>query len=424
MKNLKCQYILDQDKRYALDIVSGEAVESLVDCSASGRENPHRDNKLQNLYLRDVYLNLHKLTKDTNEFQSFVAYPSDYSKKAEKLKYCTSYFEFVHLKDKTKHISYLESCHCSLCTCCNFFRSRSEVGQCLEIFSSLFSKQEYCDFEFLHLTLTVPSCYGDDLQHTLDRMNEAWRRLTQFTEFKKVVLGWSRSLELTRNIDLDSKSYGLWHPHFHVVLVVQKNYFRSPAYLDQLHWVYLWNRAYLVHTFRKFEKFKSWYEGFFLSGYLDKSRAPSDLCTQIRIQAVKVKRVKTDTPEARAKRLLSFLVEVLKYPFKPSNILSGDITIDTESVFFLDTALYHRRKWQVGGILKDIKSELRLADLNEDSDLIQVDGVDQDDVDFFSAWWWRSWSGDYLRGRLRSAAEKNHSRSVLGLPLLDDCCLK
>ena len=419
MKDLKCQYILDNDKRYVLDSVSGEAVESLVDCSSSGRENPHRDNKLQNLYLRDVYLNLHKVTKESNEFQSFVAYPSDYSKKAEKLKYCTSYLEFVHLKDKTKHISYLESCHCSLCTCCNFFRSRSEVGQCLDIFSSLFSKQEYCDCEFLHLTLTVPSVYGEDLQSTLDKMHEAWRRLTLFKEFKKVVLGWSRSLELTRNVEPDSKSYGLWHPHFHIVLVVRKNYFRSPFYLDQLHWLYLWNRAYQVHSFRKFEKFQEWYEGFFVIGFLDRRSAPSQLCTQLRIQAVKVQRCKFDSSEAKAKRLLSFLVEVLKYPFKPSNILTGDITIDSESVFFLDSALYHRRKWQVGGILKDIKSELRLSDLDDDSDLIQVAGVDPEDVDFFSAWWWRTWSADYLRGRLRSNAEKNHPRSVLGLPLLD-----
>ena len=44
-------------------------------------------------------------------------------------------------------------------------------------------------------------------------------------EVKSIVKGYIRKLEVTYNSDMSSKSYDTYHPHFHVVIAVNKSYF-------------------------------------------------------------------------------------------------------------------------------------------------------------------------------------------------------
>lgn len=418
----KCQYIIDDNKKYVID-QDGILQEVLVDCSSSGRVNPFSRNKQQNLYLSKVYQYLAKeAAAADNTFLDYACSCLDFSRTFNKLTFCTNYIEFAHLKDNTKHISYLESCHKSLCPCCNFFRARSDLRDLFSIFSEFFKNPIYRDCQFLFLTLTVPSVYSEDLQSALDRLSSAYHRLFKFKEFKNAFLGSSRSLELTYNNDEESKSFNMVHPHLHILLIAKPDYFKSNDYLDYKYVLFLWQRALNEHTFRSFDKWLSWYSSFWDNPFSSGARLHKDaprFTTQINIKKIKFSRVRSLPVDQLVGAMFKILSEVLKYPFKPDDLLTGDLIIDSERVFFLDSAMYHRRRWQVSGCLKTIKQQLSLSDV-ESSDLVSCVGLDSEQIDHFSAWWFSGKFGEYLRGSRKSLTEKNAVRRLLGLPLLSE----
>ena len=63
-------------------------------------------------------------------------------------------------------------------------------------------------------------------------------------EVKNIVKGYIRKLEVTYNSNTLSKSYDTYHPHFHVVIAVNKTYFKkSDLYITQQRWLELWQEA-------------------------------------------------------------------------------------------------------------------------------------------------------------------------------------
>lgn len=423
MDYTKCQYVISDNTKYIIDDVSGELREVLVDCSSNGHVNPFSRNKQQNLYLSSVYQNIASVAADNNnKFLDCDCSSINFSKTFNKLTFCTNYLEFVHLKDKTKHISYLESCHKSLCPCCNFFRARSDLRSLFDIFTEFFNNPIYKGCQFLFLTLTIPSVYSSDLNSALDLLSDSYHRFIKSKEFRSAFLGSSRSLELTYNNDVDSKSYNMVHPHLHILLVARPDYFKSSAYLDYKYILYLWQRALHQHKFRSFDKWLTWYTSFWENPFTDQARklpGSPELTTQINIKKIKFRSVRGLPAEKIAGAMFNILAEVLKYPFKSDELLTGNIDIDSERVFFLDSALYHRRRWQVSGCLKDIAKKLHIPD-DEDSDLVSVAGLDLDQIEYFSGWWFSGKFGEYIRGHRKNLTEKNAVRRLLGLPLLSD----
>lgn len=418
MFQIKCQPYIFEDKKFVID-EGGELKEVLSDFSSSGRENPHSNNKRMTNYLSLVYRNISRLSED----HQFLDFPVDDYKmiqKANKLNYCSNYLEFAHLKDNTKRISYIESCHKSLCPICNFFRARFNLSSFVDVLSRFFSSGRYVGYPFLFLTLTVTSCYGEDLPALLDKMSRSWNKLINTKEFKRAFVAASRSLEITINRDPESKSYMMFHPHYHVILVARPDYFSklSDLYLDNLHFLWLWQRSFGNHTFRSFDKWLSWYSSFFDDFGSSVSRllpsAPKDLITQIDVRRIKV----NVDPDKAIHNILGALNELLKYPFKPDELLTGNLDEDTEVVFFMDKAMQHRRRWNLTGIFKDIAAELSIPEDDPD-ELVQTAGLDPDEVDYFSAWWFSGKFGEYLRGKKKTVEQKNAVRRFLGLPLLD-----
>lgn len=449
----KCQPLIIDNKKYVLDTVhGGELKEVLQDFSSSGRENPLAFNKRLTEYLSKVYRNFN--LPDNNDIMSNGRKPSDYRRTPSKLNWCSNYLEFLHLKDKTKHISYIESCHCSLCPSCNFFRSRNNLKNMILILEDFFSVPSNCNFPFVFLTLTVPDCAGSDLRNVIKSMNQAFNKFLGYKEIKDSVVGCSRSFEITINNDEDSESYGLFHPHFHVLLIMKKDYFLfhrcadDDIYMNKLQWLLLWQRALGLHKFRPtvsnqhsskgwrkarndcFEKWLHWFGAFFTSGEPLKGHllpsAPPDLVTNIDIK--RVNRWSTSSPEANARKCLRFLTEAVKYTFKPDNILSGNLFVDTPRVYWLDGAMYHLRRWNLSGVLRVIFKKLQAAgqviEDDDNTDLVQIAGVDIDDIDYITAWWFSSAFGEYLSGKIKTLAQKNKARRALGLPELSEDLFK
>lgn len=98
--------------------------------------------------------------------------------------------------------------------------------------------------EFIFLTLTAPNVKGDKLEEEIRKYNKSFDKLMKRNEVKNIVKGYIRKLEVTYNSDMSSKSYDTYHPHFHVVIAVNKTYFKkSDLYINQQRWLDLWQEA-------------------------------------------------------------------------------------------------------------------------------------------------------------------------------------
>lgn len=440
----KCQFLIFGDKKFVQDKQTGELKQILQDFSKSGRENPHAYNKRITNYLSTVYR--HFNLPDEDELLSNGRKVSDYRRIPFKLGLCSNYLEFAHLKNKEKHISYIESCHCSLCPTCNFFRSRNNLHDFIMILEDFFSEDDNCEYPFVFLTLTVPNCPGSELRQTIKKINKAFNKFLGYDEIKNIVVGCSRSLEVTINEDT-----GEFHPHLHCLIIVKKDYFKwhksfkDNIYLDKLHWLMYWQRALGLHKFKAvrknqyteqdlwtarykcFSKWRTWFGGFFssgepLQGVLLPS-APADLVTNIDIKRV----LKWDKHRIsdNALRCIKLLGEVVKYPFKADDILTGELSLDVPRVYWLDGALYHTRRWNLSGVLREIQKKLSLpTEEEESSDLVQISGIDIDQIESISAWWFSDSFGEYIKGKCKTIKQKNKARRALGLPELSEDLFK
>lgn len=210
---------------------------------------------------------------------------------------------------------------------------------------------------WLFLTLTVRNCEGEELKSTIDHMMKSWNRLTKYKAFDSSVVGWFRSLEVTRNNDKKSEWNGTYHPHFHVLIAVSPSYF-TRNYIKQNDWIKMWQKA-----------LKADYE-------------PS-----VDIRAVKSKRDRKKEAELiddllePENELIDGLLESTKYATKSKDFLiEGDESATDEAVRILDHALANRRLFAYGGLLKDIWNELRASDRlqdveDENADLIHIEGT-------------------------------------------------
>jgi len=159
---------------------------------------------------------------------------------------------------------------------------------------------------WLFLTLTVKNPPMAELRETLNRMNQAWQRLSQRQEWPAV--GWLRAVEVTKGQD------GNPHPHFHVMLAVKPSYY-GKRYIKQQRWLELWREA--MHD---------------------------DTITQVDIRAVKDKTGQGDLKAA--------IVETLKYAYKPEDTFN-----DSAFLYGLTDQLHKMRFLASGGILKGILKE-------------------------------------------------------------------
>ena len=259
--------------------------------------------------------------------------------KAHRVSECGSYLEFAYEISSDGEVSENGKLHTAnfcrdrMCPMCSWRRSYKIFGQVSQIME-LFGNQ----YKFLFLTLTVPNCSGDDLSDTLDRMMNAYRKFIRYKEFK-VVRGFFRALEITRNKDPRSKSFGTYHPHFHVVLAVPKMYGKGSCYIGHARWLELWQRA---------------------------MKDPSITQVDIRVARDKSNSDSSD-PE-----LSSAVAEIAKYAVKDSDyIYPGQEDLTDQIVSTLTGALHHRRLVAYGGVFQDAFEKLKLDD-PEDGDLVHI----------------------------------------------------
>lgn len=284
---------------------------------------------------------------DVSESYGRIGFDKDdqrFLRRADKVSQCCNFLEFKRYfenNERKLHKAYF--CKDRLCPGCMVRRSRKIYGQVSQVMDIATQK-----YEFIFLTLTVKNCNGEDLQETLTMMFQAWTKMFRRKDVKNAVKGWFRALEVTHNIDVNSKSYDTYHPHFHIILAVNKSYFTGRSYLKQEQWVEIWKDCLGVDY----------------------------------LPTVDIRRFRTNSKKAMSKSL----AEAAKYTVKDNDYLIRDENenviedITDSSIYTLSLALRSRRLIAFGGELKKIHKMLNLDDA-ENGDLIMTDNDHEDSSD-------------------------------------------
>lgn len=219
---------------------------------------------------------------------------------------------------------------------CAWRRSLKIFGQVSKVMDQV---EKNYNYRYIFLTLTVKNCYSEDLKDTLDLMTKSFNKLSERKAFKKAIKGYFRSLEITYN-----KEDNTYHPHFHLILAVNKSYFTDKDYyLSQENWTRLWKESLQVD-------YKP---------------------------VVDVRRVKS-----KDKNFSKVIAETAKYTVKSEDFLIKkedgkiDEALTDEVVSTLDKALHRKRLVSFGFLFKDIHRQLKLDDA-ENGDLKKTDNEDE-----------------------------------------------
>ena len=238
-------------------------------------------------------------------------------KSFERIKECNTFLFMVADKtmEKTKlHRS--NNCDNRFCPICAWKKSRKNA---LKISVLMQYLREEENKEFVFLTLTAPNVKAEELDDEIKHYNKSFQRLMQRKEVKSAVKGYVRKLEVTYNKERDD-----YHPHFHVILAVNKSYFTdTKAYISRNRWLELWQQS-----------------------------TKNNLITQVDIRKVK----QTDSKKE--------VSEIAKYSAKDSDYLEDEKVFDT---FY--KSLSGKRLIVYSGLFKDASKKYENKELEKYKEL-------------------------------------------------------
>ncbi len=245
------------------------------------------------------------------------------------------FFNKEQHKETRSHRLKLEqmyTCKDRFCPFCNWRRSRKLALQSYAILKQIEEKQKV---RFLFLTLTVKNPETKDLRKTVKEMMTGFNKLRGYKRVLNSSLGWMRALEVHPQKTDRNKA----HPHFHVLLLVNPQYFQigSALYISHKEWQSLWQKAMKL-----------------------------DYAPSVDIRAIKAKIPGGDP-------LASVVAETCKYPVKSTDLSR----LNDEQFELFVNQMFKVRNLGFGGILKEYRQKLNLDDI-EDGDLIH-DLTENDD---------------------------------------------
>lgn len=295
--------------------------EILKDYSSTGKERPWKLHKQENLQLVKIYKTAREkninLITDSRLFD---------------LEHCADTLLFAENAEGKKKLKSANFCRLRLCPMCQWRRSLKMFGQVQMITDKILERDK--STRFLFATFTVKNVDAENLETCINILNNKFLYLVSknktFAPAKKLkqnLLGYLKAVEVTYNTK--DKTY---HPHLHVIFAVRNTFFSSSKYyMSKKEWINLWQQALGVNY-----------------------KPQTD-----------IRAIKTNTGKAVA--------EVAKYPVKTAPILSLNDDEAVEVLKTLTLSLNKKRFVSYGGIFKTIKQELKLADVETDKDLVNVD---------------------------------------------------
>ena len=252
--------------------------------------------------------------------------------KADRMSACADFLVFNKAEGGLK-LKTANFCRVRLCPMCQWRRALKVYGQ----MSRICEKIDWDKYALLSVVMTVQNCQPERLSETIDMMMTGYNRFMKYKAVDRMCKGAYRACEITISKRADSW-FGTLHPHFHVLMLVQKSYFKSRDYISAEKMTEMWAKACKL-----------------------------DYMPDMSVKRVYVRDGQTIT-EA--------LKEVCKYTLKDSQ-LTQDRHIDADRYFaLLETQMQGRRFVGLSGLFKDLHKELNLSAIDDDSDLIGATELD------------------------------------------------
>lgn len=185
-------------------------------------------------------------------------------KTLERVKSCGDFMQHLtNLEMSAKKVHRSNSCGNRFCPLCTWNKAKKDAIMLAVLMQAIREQEEQ---EFIFLTLTAPNVSSEQLKSEIDQFNHAFKKLFDRRIIKKSINGYVRKLEVTYNqerfITRDmykrakdyydkrnlkegdhNPNYDTYHPHFHVILAVNKSYFTSRDYLKQEKWLEMWREC-------------------------------------------------------------------------------------------------------------------------------------------------------------------------------------
>lgn len=156
----------------------------------------------------------------------------------DRLKECGVFMSFLANEDLSKRkVHGANYCNNRFCPMCAWRQAKKDAFK-IDVLMRYVETGLKRSYAFIFLNLTIINVAGEDLGDALDGLNIAFQRLVKLDEVKAVNKGYIRKLEITY-----SEKRGDYHPHFHVIMAVNKSYFKDKTYINQKRWLELWQQS-------------------------------------------------------------------------------------------------------------------------------------------------------------------------------------
>lgn len=180
--------------------------------------------------------NMDKYTEKKRRNQAFQKFIQGYigENQMEYVRDCNTFLSFVADKSLKKQKLYKANpCKNRFCPMCAWRKARKDA-----LGLSLMMKHIKQDHQkdFIFLTLTTPNVKKENLNSEIKLYNKSFKKMFERKIVRNICKGYVRKLEITYNKQRDD-----YHPHFHVLIAVNKSYFKdTKSYISQLEWLNLW----------------------------------------------------------------------------------------------------------------------------------------------------------------------------------------
>lgn len=229
---------------------------------------------------------------------------------------CSSYFTALTNITFTKSkIVKANRCKDKFCAICQKVQSIKNELSLQVIYDYV---KDVTDYQFIFVTFTAPNIKAEELIKELDDYKLALDRFFKNKRIKKINKGYVAKLEITYSLERDD-----YHPHFHTIMAVPKNYFENPSiYIKHSDMLEIWKKAKQDNTI-----------------------------TQLNVKKVKNKNVSGISSE---------ILELSKYLVKSEDYLSSLEIFET-----LYNSTYRRRAFRFGGIFRDGYKKFKNGELEK-----------------------------------------------------------
>lgn len=151
---------------------------------------------------------------------------------------CGSFLQYAtDQKVENRKLFTANFCHNRYCPICSRNKSLKDARD-VKILTEYLRDS---GFEFLFATFTAPNCSQEELKAEITTYNKSLERMFKRQKYN-FIKGYIRKLEITFNDDMNSKSYRTFHPHFHVLIAIDKSYF-GRKYVSKQEWLMDWKKA-------------------------------------------------------------------------------------------------------------------------------------------------------------------------------------